>query len=123
MKAVVATFNQEKALVGAFSVLTNLRIELFQALLKDHIRRGHGYTKELTDQLMATLKTQTNATSVATTEEQLPPFVSLAANEDTISEEHIIDELNTKPSLGFIDIQQPMTNSTVSVKQENIVHT
>ena len=31
MKAVVAAFNQEKALVGAFSVITNLRIELFQA--------------------------------------------------------------------------------------------
>ena len=33
MKAVVAAFNQEKALVGAFSVITNLRIELFQALV------------------------------------------------------------------------------------------
>ena len=33
MKAVVAAFNQEKALEGAFSVLTNLRMELFQALL------------------------------------------------------------------------------------------
>ena len=32
MKAVVAAFNQENALVGAFSVLTNLRMELFQAL-------------------------------------------------------------------------------------------
>ena len=32
MKAVVAAFNQEKALVGTFSVLTNLRMELFQAL-------------------------------------------------------------------------------------------
>ena len=32
MKAVVAAFNQEKALVGAFSMLTNLRMELFQAL-------------------------------------------------------------------------------------------
>ena len=32
MKAVVAAFNQEKALVGAFSVLTNLLMELFQAL-------------------------------------------------------------------------------------------
>ena len=32
MKAVVAAFNQEKALVGAFSVLTNLQMELFQAL-------------------------------------------------------------------------------------------
>ena len=28
MKAVVAAFNQEKALVGAFSVITNLRMEL-----------------------------------------------------------------------------------------------
>ena len=32
MKAVVAAFNQEKALVGAFPVITNLRMELFQAL-------------------------------------------------------------------------------------------
>ena len=36
MKAVVATFNQEKALVGAFSVITNLRMELFEAL--SHLR-------------------------------------------------------------------------------------
>ena len=34
MKAVVAAFNQEKALlVGAFSVITNLRMELFAALV------------------------------------------------------------------------------------------
>ena len=33
MKAVVAAFNQEKALVGAFSVITNLRMELFKALV------------------------------------------------------------------------------------------
>ena len=32
MKAVVAAFNQEKALVGAFSVITNLRMERFEAL-------------------------------------------------------------------------------------------
>ena len=35
MKAVVAAFNQEKALVGAFSVITNLLMDLFEALLKD----------------------------------------------------------------------------------------
>ena len=35
MKAVVAAFNQEKALVGAFSVITNLRMDLFDALMKD----------------------------------------------------------------------------------------
>ena len=33
MKALVASFNQEKALVGAFSVITNLRMEHCQALL------------------------------------------------------------------------------------------
>ena len=33
MKAVVAAFNQEKALVGAFSVITHLRMELFEALV------------------------------------------------------------------------------------------
>ena len=33
MKAVVAAFNQEKALVGAFSVIMNVRMELFEALL------------------------------------------------------------------------------------------
>ena len=34
MKAVVAAFNQEKALLGAFSVITNLRMELFEALVE-----------------------------------------------------------------------------------------
>ena len=34
MKVVVAAFNQEKALVGAFSVITNLRMELFEALIQ-----------------------------------------------------------------------------------------
>ena len=33
MKAVAAAFNQEKALVGAFSVITNLRMEFFEALI------------------------------------------------------------------------------------------
>ena len=37
MKAVVAAFNQEKALVGAFSVITNLRMELFGALVQSHL--------------------------------------------------------------------------------------
>ena len=33
VKVVVAAFNQEKALVGAFSVITNLRMDLFEALV------------------------------------------------------------------------------------------
>ena len=33
MKAVVAAFNQEKALVGAFSVITNLQMDLLEALM------------------------------------------------------------------------------------------
>ena len=34
MKGLVGAFNQEKALVGHFSVITNLRMELFQALVE-----------------------------------------------------------------------------------------
>ena len=47
VKAVVAALNQEKALVGAFSVITNLRMELFEALdITDsltlvQLHRGH----------------------------------------------------------------------------------
>ena len=50
MKAVVAAFNQEKALVGAFSVITNLRMKLFQALLVTVTRRwcAHKYAGSLT---------------------------------------------------------------------------
>ena len=33
MKAVVAVFNQKKAVVGAFFVIMNLRMDLFQALV------------------------------------------------------------------------------------------
>ena len=35
MKAVVAAFKQEKALVGAFSVITNLRVDLFESLVQN----------------------------------------------------------------------------------------
>ena len=34
---VIATFNQEKALVGAFSVITNLRMDIFEALVSIYI--------------------------------------------------------------------------------------
>ena len=33
MKAVVAAFNQEKDLVGVFFMITNLRMDLFEALV------------------------------------------------------------------------------------------
>ena len=42
MKVVVAAFNQEKALEGAFSVITNLRMDLFEALVEMwRISRGN----------------------------------------------------------------------------------
>ena len=44
MKAVVAAFNQEKALVGAFSVITNLRMDLrfklYSRQIKLNLRRA-----------------------------------------------------------------------------------
>ena len=39
MKAVVAAFNQEKALAGAFSVITNLRMDLFEAVVVTAVPR------------------------------------------------------------------------------------
>ena len=48
MKAVVAAFNQEKALVGAFSVITNLRMELFEALVCNCNARLPGHTHSAT---------------------------------------------------------------------------
>ena len=45
MKAVVTAFNQEKALVGAFSVITNLRMDLFEALVSsDQLQAAGNYT-------------------------------------------------------------------------------
>ena len=55
MKAVVAAFYKEKALVGAFSVITNLRMDLFEALEETQHKtkqiyhllspaRAHGHT-------------------------------------------------------------------------------
>ena len=43
MKAVVAAFNQEKALVGAFSVITNLRICFGWNFLKHYLLLGYAY--------------------------------------------------------------------------------
>ena len=50
MKAVVAAFNQEKALAGAFSVITILRMDLFEALVEDTLETlAEHYIEELVD--------------------------------------------------------------------------
>ena len=95
--------------------------------LKDHIRRGHGYTKELTDKLMATLKsTPTKATlSESPIKEKIPPLLSL---------ENVLEKSPKETSKGkskdnsmtMIDLQQqPMTilNSLNVIKQENNIST
>ena len=48
VKAVVAAFNQEKALVGAFSVITNLRICFGWNFLKHYSAHLEQPTAELT---------------------------------------------------------------------------
>ena len=46
MKAVVAAFNQEKALVGAFSVIMNLRMDLSEALVdNNYVSPGHDWSE------------------------------------------------------------------------------
>ena len=56
MKAVVAAFNQEKALVGAFSVITNLRMELFEALVATVQGAGCGLTVVSTREVTASTR-------------------------------------------------------------------
>ena len=55
MKAVVAAFNQEKALVGAFSVITNLRMDLFEAPVNSPRVHLSGRVDEEADYLLAGL--------------------------------------------------------------------
>ena len=60
MKAVVAAFTQEKALVGAFSVITNLRMQHFEPLLRierdvlDWLveQRDNDEIEEVTDEIL-----------------------------------------------------------------------
>ena len=57
MKAVVAAFTQEKALVGAVSVITNLRMELFEALMGTFIRIGSSQKgRDTDDQLVVIMR-------------------------------------------------------------------
>ena len=96
--------------------------------LKDHIRRGHGYTKELTDRLMSTLKTPAKTKTAIMRESpahggKVPPLLSLD-NVDKVKS--ISKEVTSNPSLALIDIQQqPMTVlKTLSVvKQESDIAT
>ena len=95
--------------------------------LKDHIRRGHGYTKELTDKLMATLKsTPTKATlSESPIKEKIPPLLSLE-NVIEKSPKETSKGVSKDNSMTMIDLQQqPMTilNSLNIIKQENNIST
>jgi len=85
-----------------------------QDWLKDHIRRGHGYTKELTDQVMASLETKSNSATnsesrmkkLSLEETKLPPLINLK---------------EPSTSIAMIDIQsQPITilASHTVVKEE-----
>lgn len=82
--------------------------------LKDHIRRGHGYTKELTDKLMSSMKGSETVTTIQPAKQ---------SHELGIKQESLENETNHKtgkPGLALIDIQsQPMTilNSQSIVKQ------
>jgi len=92
--------------------------------LKDHIRRGHGYTKELTDQLMSSIKTTPTKNSesqhdvsmqkLSLHDTKVPPLVPISD----------MKEGKPNPSLALIDIQsQPMTilTSQSIVKQEGTI--
>ena len=74
MKAVVAAFNQEKALVGTFSVITNLRMDLFQALAWDHWGSddgGHRGTVEEGSRVVEVVREQVMVVVVVVVQEVL----------------------------------------------------
>ena len=66
MKALVGAFNQGKALVGAISVITNLRMDLFEAL-------GNILNGGTTDNTYCKLPSDTRHCDVATS---LPAMVT-----------------------------------------------
>jgi len=95
--------------------------------LKDHIRRGHGYTKELTDKLMATLKSTPTKTTLSESpiKEKIPPLLSLE-NVLEKSPKETSKVVTKDSSMTMIDLQQqPMTilNSLNIIKQENNIST
>ena len=71
MKAVVAAFNQEKALVGAFSVITNLHMKLFEALVHTYCAQ-ESYLHSL-NLCSAVLSTEAEATETEVMLTDYPP--------------------------------------------------
>lgn len=70
--------------------------------LKDHIRRGHGYSKELTDQVMASLESGSNSSN---SESRMK---SLSLEETKLP--NLINLKEPNSSIAMIDIQsQPIT--------------
>ena len=73
MKAVVVAFNEEKALVGAFSVITNFRMQIFGALVSIHTR-DHVYLSSprvCFSELAANLKKGLTSSMVSRLSEEL----------------------------------------------------
>ena len=60
MKALVAAFNQEKALVGAFSVITNLRMDLRLNLYYRYSVQGDDLTRHAACPVLAGTKWVSN---------------------------------------------------------------
>ena len=93
-----------------------------QDWLKDHIRRGHGYTKELTDQVMASLETNKSNTAnnsesrmkkLSLEETKLPPLINRQSSQCLLKE--------PSTSIAMIDLNsQPITilASHTVVKEE-----
>ena len=79
MKSVVAAFNQEKALVGAFSVITNLRMQFGWNFLKHYSRMTEGIIPaEMLEQLAP---------------EHIAPVVAWLCHEDCPASGQVVEAL------------------------------
>ena len=88
MKAVVAAFNQEKALVGAFSVITNIRIIFGWNFLKHYLKAAPNTTVAIIESDKGRAR-QEEGDMVAVGEEAVTLVIHAESAEVTTSESSV----------------------------------
>ena len=99
MKAVVAAFNQEKALVGAFSVITNLRMQLFEAL----------------DQVAEVVGVAGVDGRVGAAEDLQHQVLHAARLEGVLQRGHLVQDAAHRPQVGLVVVRLVLANLRAEV--------
>ena len=99
MKAVVAAFNQEKALVGAFSVITNLRMQLFEAL----------------DQVAEVVGVAGVDGRVGAAQDLQHQVLHAASLEGVLQRGHLVQDAAHRPQVGLVVVRLVLANLRAEV--------